>query len=349
VPSLALLQNALFDEGSREMFLNKYNWNIEKPVGQDSSIRRYFRISKGQQTAILMETVPDGSEHATPGHGLGDFIRISQWLNNVGLKAPAVYEHDLEHGYAILEDLGDMCFREAACSGEDIEQLYGLAADVLKHLSEQNCPLDLPSYYESHVHRRHRRVVDWFMPLATGRKNENGLVEDYRAMWEEVENSLPAMQEGFLHIDFHAQNLMWLPNEKSLQQCGILDFQGAMRGPLPYDLGNLLEDARADVPVELKAKVLNILSEDQQAWFRVLTTQFHCRVIGQFLKQAVMDENTSYLPYLPRVQNHLKEALQDPALHPVARWFKEQGIDFAQDAELTRLSSLQGLVSADAQ
>ena len=331
------------------MFLDQHGWTIDQPVGRDSSIRRYFRVTKGDQAAILMETVPDGSEHATPGHGVADFIQIAGWLNNIGLKAPEIYEQDLENGYLLLEDFGEICFREAKDNADQVNDLYRLAADVLSHLADQNCPLDLPNYYDSHVHRRHRRVVDWFMPLVRGTENEEGLVEDYRAVWEEIEQSLPPVKQGFLHIDFHAQNLMWLPEERGLKRCGILDFQGAMHGPLPYDLGNLLEDARTDVPHTIKSEILETLDEAQQAWFRVLATQFHCRVIGQFIKQAVMDDNPAYLKHIPRLENYLREGLEHPVLTPLRLWFKGQGIDFTEVADLQQLSTLQPLIHPDAQ
>lgn len=347
--SVAQYQTEIFDEGHRQMFLDKHGWSIESPVGRDSSIRRYFRVNKGKQTAILMETVPDGSPYATPGHALSDFLMVSQWLNAIGLNAPDIYEHDLENGYVLLEDFGEECFRDAAADPENIRDLYRLAADALEHLAAQDCQLDLPEYYESHVHRRHRRIVDWFMPLMRGRENEAGLVEDYRAVWAEIETALPEPSHGFLHVDFHAQNLMWLPKERGLHRCGILDFQGAMRGPLPYDLGNLLEDARTDVPQDIKDEILEGLGERHQAWYRVLATQFHCRVIGQFIKQAVMDDNPSYIKHIARLQHYLDEAMQDSVLAPLRFWFKEQGIDFTKAADLQNLSTLEALIDDDAQ
>ena len=81
------LQSQIFDEDHLTMFLEHSGWVKGKPVGQDSSIRRYFRVSKGKEKAILMETVPDHSPHATPGHRISDFVKISNWLNEIGLNA----------------------------------------------------------------------------------------------------------------------------------------------------------------------------------------------------------------------------------------------------------------------
>lgn len=316
------------------MFLDRHGWIKQRQVGQDSSIRRYFRVEKSGQSAILMETVPDGSPHATPGHSLNDFVRINKWLEDIGLKPPQIYEADLDAGYLLLEDFGDICFREAMKLGGKSKAMYVLASRVLEHLSNQGCPLDLPAYYESHVHRRHRRVIDWYVPLVRGEKNADGLVEEYRAVWQQIEQSLPPCPQGFLHIDFHAENLMWLPDETGFKRCGILDFQGAMKGPIPYDLANLLEDARSDVPPELRARILSRFDQDLQNWYRVLATQFHCRVIGQFIKQALHDGNTSYLPHIPRLEAYLREGLQHPVLKPLKDFFDDLQVDFSGIGDL---------------
>ena len=137
-----------FDESYREAFLQKYGWNIVSTVGQDSSVRRYFRVRKGQQTAILMETVPDSSPHATPGHSVSAFIEISKWLNSIGANAPDIYEMDEQGGLLILEDFGGICFKYAAASGEDQGQLYDIAAQTLEHIENYTCDQMYGSFFK---------------------------------------------------------------------------------------------------------------------------------------------------------------------------------------------------------
>lgn len=339
----------VFDEDHRRMFLEQHGWRIDKPVGKDSSIRRYFRVSKGTQSAILMETVPDDSPHATPGHALGDFIRISEWLRSVGVRAPEIYEINLEHGYVLLEDFGDACLRDTLETDPSQEAaLYNNAADILHHIADQDCPLDLPDYYESHVHRRHRRVVDWYMPMTRGCANEDGLVDEYKAVWEKIEKSVPPCPQGFVHVDFHAQNLMVMNNEKGLSALGVLDFQGAMIGPSVYDFTNLLEDARRVVSPDVKAQILNEMDPVQQAWFRIMATQFHCRVIGQFIKQATLDDNETYLKHVPRLQTYLHNAVKEPVLAPLKAFFDDCDVDFSGACDFN-VAELRERVAADAQ
>ena len=46
----------------------------------------------------------------------------------------------------------------------------------------------------------------------------------------------------FMHRDFHCRNLL-VRDDNNL---GIIDFQGAMHGPLTYDLVSLLRDCYVD-------------------------------------------------------------------------------------------------------
>ena len=307
------------------------------PVGEDMAMRRYFRLCRDQRSFILMESIPDDHPDATPGHKIGDFLRIAAWLRGKGLHAPKVYAADEKNGYVLIEDMGDMNFRHALDSGTERQKLYELGADVLVKLSSvKDVEISLPRYEDSHVHKGRRRVVDWFMPCVSGHKNLDSIAEEYLSVWSEIEKKLPPCPRGFLHIDFHLENLMWLPKKIGIARCGVLDFQGAMTGPLPYDLANFLEDARVAVPIDLRRGMMDRFcagydgdAQVFRAWYRVLATQFHCRVAGQFIKLALVMGKPRYLAFLPVVAGYLREGLDDPVLAPLKQWFGSYNIDFS--------------------
>lgn len=325
----------------RDDFLARTGWDKAhlSAVGEDSAFRRYFRLKAADgRSAILMEAVPDGSAYVTPGHNMKDFIRISKYMRGLGLSAPDIFEADIEEGYLLLDDFGSNSFKMALDAGVNREELYGLATDVLKFLREnaKADDIELPRYYDSHVHTGRRRLVDWFMPAQKGALNQDGVVEEYLGVWDSIEQSLPPVPQGFLHIDYHFENLMWMPERKGFERSGILDFQGAMTGPVPYDLANLLEDARVDVPKDLRDAMLDRFCAGMSAeeetnfrnWYRVLATQFHCRVLGQFIRLAVRDGKPRYMQYLPRVAGYIAEGLKDPVLAPLKSWFDTQRVTF---------------------
>ena len=321
-------QSPAFNESKRDAFLSARGFAIEHSLLRDTSIRRYYRVKKGGgQSVIFMESVPDHSPLMSRGHKMVDFIRLSAWLNENGLKAPQVYDADPEQGYMLIEDFGEISFKAALEKSADAGALYRLAADVLEHLRGAAPPLVLPNYYDSHVHANHRYVMDYYA-------KQPDAADGYMAAWTEIEGTLPKPEQAFTHVDFHVENLMLLQGESGLKRCGILDFQGAMIGPKPYDLANLLEDARIDVPADLRESILARYSADFRAHYRILATQFHCRVIGQFIKIAHEQGNKSYLAHIPRLENYIRQALKDPLLKPLKVFFDDLGLDFSSPKAL---------------
>jgi aminoglycoside/choline kinase family phosphotransferase len=314
------------------------------PIGEDCAFRRYYRVTGSAPPVVLMETIPDDNEIATPGHNMRDFVKIGLYLHECGVRVPEIYEYDFESGYILLEDFGDQSFKKAALGSVTREQAYELAIDVLFTINNKTEPeaLLLPDYYSSHVHEGRRRVVDWYMPCVRLQANSDEVLPAYLACWEEIEASLPPCPQGFLHIDYHFENLMWLPQAQGNERCGVLDFQGAMAGPLPYDLANLLEDARVDVPARIRAEMISRYCQNMSAaekdvfmrWYRVLATQFHCRVIGQFIRLALRDGKERYLAHLPRVAGYIREGLKDPVLSPLKSFFDSYKITFTEMLDL---------------
>jgi aminoglycoside/choline kinase family phosphotransferase len=276
-----------------------------------------------------MEAIPDHTGYFTPGHKLGDFIRIDHALRAAGLCAPEILAADETEGYLLLEDMGDMTAARAIDEGAaDASGLYRQATDVLVRLRETigENSLHLPLYRESHVHKGRQRIVDWYLPAIRGGQNDDGLLESYLAAWAEIERALPPCAEGFVHGDYHMQNLMQLKDGA----LGVLDFQGAMWGPRPYDLANLLEDIRRDVPEDVRHDLLAYYCGNDavmKAWYRVLATQFHCRILGQIFRMALVANKASFMKFIPRVQAYIKAALKDPLLAPLARWMREEKVD----------------------
>ena len=80
---------------------------------------------------------------------------------------------------------------------------------------------------------------------------------------------------------------------------GVIDFQDAMLGSPLYDLGNLLEDMRMQVPQAIQNAAKAKLTEEERAWMRILTTQFHCRLAGQIIRWDIVLDKPHYKRFLP--------------------------------------------------
>ena len=296
------------------------------PVGDDWSLRRFYRVARGNDSAVLIESVPDDHPAAPMGHKIADYIDIGARLRHAGISVPQVIAVDEAEGFLLVEDFGSVTFRDVLDRKLMPSQtLYNLATDLLVSLRDTGISCDgLPDYYQSHVHRGRCRLVDWYLPLVRGRMNEPGLTQSFLAMWDGIEKTLPAPVQGFQHVDFHLQNLLWLPDRDGMAQCGLIDFQGGMKGPVGYDLCNLLDDIRIDVPQDIRAACRKRFGDD--AWYDVLAAQFHCRIVGQVYKLAIVAGKTRLIQYMPIVTAHLARDIEKPVLAPLKTWLRDQGL-----------------------
>jgi aminoglycoside/choline kinase family phosphotransferase len=282
----------------------------------DASVRRYERIDAAARTLVLMDAPPQALD-------LRPFLAVGAWLREQGLSAPAVLAADPAAGLALLEDLGDDLFRPLlARAGADERLLYRTAVDLLAALQRATPPA-LPAYDDAWLLREARLLVEWYAPALGA-----AAVREYAAIWQDL---LPAARVGadtFVYVDYHADNLLWLPARAGLARVGLLDFQDARLGPPAYDLVSLLADARRDVgPALAEALVEHYLAarpELDRAAFgaacAVLGAQRNAKILGLFSRLAERDSKRQYLALQPRVRAHLARALGHPLLAPLRTW-----------------------------
>lgn len=309
------------------------------PLAQDWASRRYFRVGGAGQSYVVMQAVPDHVPTATMGHKLSSFIKVATLLSERGIRTPRIIDADIQNGFVLLEDFGDVTLGKALESGVPELDIYTKATDVLIKIRQTitlNDLCDFSKYKDSYIRKGRQRIVDWYLPATRLQINADDAVSAYESAWDSVAAQLPPPPIGLIHGDFHLQNLMLLADG----DVGVLDFQDAMAGPAPYDLGNLLENIRTDVPHEIYDAMMKRYGMDDvsKAWFRVMATQFHCRILGQVFRLAILSGKHDLMRYIPRIQEYIKSALQDPVLKPLADWFKEEGVNLDKtDFDIERI------------
>src|SRR3989338_10880691 len=97
----------------------------------DASFRRYYRIRIGNETYVLMDAPPE-KESCQP------FSAIAKAFQARGLSVPHIYAEDLERGFLLLSDFGDVLYSHCL-NPETAHELYEKALDDLLpiHQSEQ--------------------------------------------------------------------------------------------------------------------------------------------------------------------------------------------------------------------
>lgn len=301
-----------------DAFLDSAGWSdaAVEPLTGDASFRRYFRIRRKDDTAMLMDAPPP---HEDPG----PFLRAAKWLDANGLRAPRIYADDLRQGLVLLEDFGAARMRDYLDQWPgDEQEVYAAAVDTLVEL-HQLPPGPFLDYTMSEYQREVRLFVDWYCTAQNLYVDGDG----FTGAWEEVlSQMLPRQRPGVTVLrDYHAENIMLLG---PLHRQGLLDFQDALVGHPAYDLVSLLQDARRDVSTELETQMFDRyrraagFDEEQfMADYARLGAQRNMKIVGIFVRLWRRDGKTRYLDMIPRVWRLLERDLAHPALAPVARWF----------------------------
>jgi len=307
-------------------FLNACGWGglVPAPIAGDASFRRYYRLrSKGRQ-AVVMDAPP-------PHEDVRPYIAVSALLRALGFSAPEVLAEDSDGGFLLIEDFGDDTYTRLLNSGADERALYTLAVDTLIELqraAERRGTLDLPPYDSERLLAEAALLVDWYVPAAYGSPLCDTLREEYLAAWRAVLPQAAVEGDTLVLRDYHVDNLMLLADRRGIRSCGLLDFQDAVCGPPSYDLVSLLEDARRDVPVELRRSLTEgyiaaFPRRDRPALLRsaaILAAQRNCKILGIFTRLWKRDGKPGYLVHIPRIWRLLEEELSHPALAPIKQW-----------------------------
>ncbi len=288
-------------------------------LAADASFRRYDRVLCDGKACVLMDAPP-------PQEDVRPFALMTHWLRSQALHAPELLAEDAEQGFLLLEDLGDLSFRKhiAACPQEEW-RLYQAAIDILLHLRKA-APLPAIANYDDAIYRRELEVfTDWYLPQV----DKAALKADFLALWDELLKQHALPQDTIVLRDYHADNLMWLPDADGLHKVGLLDYQDALIGDAAYDLVSLLKDARRDVSPEIAERSLSYYveqsGEDADDFVRrcaILSAQRNLKIIGIFNRLARRDGKAHYLELLPRVWAHLRQDLTHPTLMEVKQWLE---------------------------
>lgn len=296
------------DEKQAREFLaqNKITDFEIKKVAGDASFRSYYRITTGKQEFILM-FAPPGFEDVKP------FVKIDEFLVSHNFSAPKIIAVDEAYGFILLEDFGDDTYgrvlaREPKNNLKNLElDLYKSACDTLIELHKIKASSHIPLYNNAVLFREVMLLIDWYLP---SQKKEISLSEvaSFKHLWFELFDQLDKENQVVVLRDYHADNLMILPQREDFKKVGLLDFQDALVGSKAYDLVSLLEDARRDLDAENRETLLKYYLEksgcSKESFLRdyeILSLQRNIKIVGIFSRLSVRDGKHHYLNLMPRV------------------------------------------------
>jgi aminoglycoside/choline kinase family phosphotransferase len=284
------------------------------PASADASFRRYFRVTRQNQTWIAMDAPPD-KENMEP------YIRIANMLVEVGVNAPHILETNLNAGFLLNSDLGGRTYLTDIEATGDVDGLYHDAMDALVRIQAngKQHAQTLPPYDEALLRREMALFPEWFC----GRHLRLALTEadllELQQVLDVLTTAALSQPRVFVHRDYHSRNLM-VTSGRFGPNPGILDFQDAVHGPVTYDLVSLLRDCYVAWPVERVhewvtrfrevARVAGVDTGPDEKnflrWFDLMGVQRHLKAIGIFARLWHRDGKSGYLKDIPRTLNYVR-------------------------------------------
>lgn len=326
----------------------------------DASTRLYERLHRPDGTSLIFMDQPPSVEtapcppDATPAERIAlgynasarlaagrveAFIASAAYLRGQGLSAPRIVASEPAEGLAVLEDLGDELYARMIEGGADEGPFYDAAVDALVRLHQARPPevleadgvrWPLLTYDDLALKTGGEMFLQWWPKYAGGPEFSPEAVAEWEALWAPIRARGAAGASVFCHRDYHAENLIWLPDRDGVARVGMLDFQDALRAHPAWDFAMLLQDARRDVSPERETAGLDRYlaarpEVDREAFladYRGLGALNAARILFIFARQVAGYGRPRYEAFIPRTKGYLARNLTVPDLAPIRRWFE---------------------------
>ena len=289
------------------------------PASVDASFRRYFRVTRGEDTYIAMDAPPEKEN-------VGPFVSVARILLGIGLNVPLVLAQDAKRGFLLLSDLGTRQYLDELVTDDAAERLYADALGALSamQMADGAIARGLPSYSHALLMREMELMPEWFLREHLRLQVSAAERRMLNRLFEMLAQCALAQPASFVHRDYHSRNLL----VTSSNNPGILDFQDAVWGPVTYDLASLLKDCYVAWPAP-RVRTWALAIPRSVAGQRVSAgrnrgrvhplgsissdLQRHIKVLGIFARLNYRDGKAQYLNDLPRVLCYARDAAAEYA------------------------------------
>ncbi|MDO8644775.1 MAG: phosphotransferase [bacterium] len=319
----------------KEFSLKEFSFKGEPRIVKlhgDASNRTYYRVHLGETKTFIVMQLPPGkssvSEEITNYQGgLPEipFLNIVRFLAQGGIPVPKIYREFPEKKLILLEDLGNETIEKRfERKPEEKEFWYKKAIDLLIQLQQKTTTLgfDCVALQRSFDQTLLNWELDHFREYGIEARLDKQITDEDKKSFEKWSRliSQTMLQAPYVltHRDYQSRNLM-IRNESLV----LIDFQDALLGPVAYDLVALLRDSYCDLSPALLKKLIGYFVEKRNEQFKFslnlqafeklfdwVTIQRKLKDAGRFVFIDRVKKNSSFLPFIPRSLQHVKEAFE---------------------------------------
>ncbi|HDZ84798.1 MAG TPA: hypothetical protein ENH45_06210, partial [Nitrospirae bacterium] len=287
-------------------------------IGTGGSDRKYYRVTNGEGTQVLMQCDEDDPEYER-------HLEYTRFFTKHDVPVPQLISAEPENMRAIFEDAGDMSlysWLKCPRTGEESESIYRKALDavVSMHTISEEAFLEFPllgkrvfdhEYFQWETDYFIERFVKGLWDISIYKGVILGKELDALAL---MADSLP---KNVIHRDLQSQNIMVIKDGVRL-----IDFQGARIGPPAYDIASLLWDPYHCLDDALRERLIGYYVElmiaktggfDESSFRDSLVTcrlQRHMQALGAYGFLSKVKGKKYFLKYVPEGLRMLKEDIE---------------------------------------
>ncbi|MEI8142572.1 MAG: RNase adapter RapZ [Chitinophagia bacterium] len=306
-------------ESIQQLFLSLTGkaWDLLEKIPQSGGDRIYFRIKQGTDSYIATYNL-NLKENET-------FIYFAQHFHSKGLPVPKVLAVSADQKIYIQEDLGAESLLEVLEKEGKTDRVYQLFQKSLKalvHLQVKGSEgLDYSKCLTSKTFGKHAVLTDllyykyYFLDTLQYPYDKQALIDEFELLSDQLSNS---HFNYFMFRDFQSRNIV-VKNDEVF----FIDFQGGMKGGMPYDVASLLWQAKAELSNEWKERLLNdYIKEAELVLGETIDTtlfkkQYHgfvllrlLQVLGAYGFRGLFERKAHFLTSIPLGLKNLRSFLE---------------------------------------
>lgn len=284
----------------------------------DAGMRRYYRLTSGRGGMLAVSAPPESEKNE-------QWRAVQALLMQAGVRVPEVYAMDLERGFWLVEDLGDVLLYGLlrSCSDMEADAWYHRCIEVLWRIQGIRGTVEtrsLPSHDATALIEELHLFHDWFVDRLLNMSPSTQYLRDWDDLCACLHTAFEDMPQVLEHGDYQSRNFLVTADDT----LAVIDFQDAAWGSPAYDLVSLFKDCYLRWERERVCVWVNdylqgaherdllpsaIDKERFLCHFDFVGLQRHLRVLGTFARLHLRDHKSTYLEHIPRIMDYVDECL----------------------------------------
>lgn len=331
-------REAVFDATAPNAFRRAFPDSSTNPIKicqlkGDGSDRGWYRLFSGNNSLILGDhgiKKNDGPWEAR------NFVDIGMYLHTNAIPVPEIFISDPFAGLVYVQDLGDQDLMQRAKKVDDTKSIIKLYKKVIDQMvkmarlgleNKHKNPMITSGIYDKTLIRTKecRYFIDAFLNQYLGLNlDQNRFEEEFSNI---IEKTTKFSIIGFMHRDFQSRNIMVQGNNVY-----FIDFQGALKGPIQYDLASLLIDPYVSLDKGLQETLFlyaleryeNTLSIDPDKFakgYKYCRMTRNLQMLGAFGFLTKVKKKPGFEPYIPAAVKSLEANVKDLGIDQFPRLY----------------------------